>query len=171
MTENGEEIDVEMNLGKGKYYPGGLTSTFNGKTVDCLTYVFQSIGITGDILVDILTYFDQIELFPRVEGGPIPVLIVDGHQSRLDPKFVDYINNKKHPWRVCHGILYATTLWQVGDASEQNGMVKLEWYREKSKFLVWKYEHNLPRAIYPQDVMPLLNKIFYKAYNNITNNK
>ena len=27
MTENGEEIDVEMNLGKGKYYPGWPTCT------------------------------------------------------------------------------------------------------------------------------------------------
>ena len=95
MTENGEEIDVEMNIGKGKYYSGEPTCTYNGKTINCLTCISESGRITGDILVDILTYFDQIELFPRVEGGPIPVLIVDGHQSRLDPKFVDYSNNKK----------------------------------------------------------------------------
>ena len=101
MTENGEEIDVEMNLGKGKYYPGGPTCTYNGKTVDCLTYISKSTGITGDILVDIMTYFNQIDLFPCIEGGPIPVLIVDGHQSCLDPKFVDYINNSNHWWKVC----------------------------------------------------------------------
>ena len=50
-------------------------------------------------------------------------------------------------------------------------MVKLEWYREKAKLLVWKFERNLPRAIRPEDVMPLLNKIFYKAYDNHVNNK
>ncbi len=98
-------------------------------------------------------------------------MIVDGHQSRLDPKFVDYINNKKHPWKVCLGVPYATTLWQVGDASEQNGMAKMEWYREKTNLSVWKYENNLPHAIRPDDVMPLLNRIFYKAYGNVANNK
>jgi hypothetical protein len=62
-------------------------------------------------------------------------------------------------------------LWQVGDASEQNGMAKSEWYQEKANLLVWKYEINLPRAIRPEDVMPLLNIIFHKAYGNVANNK
>lgn len=29
----------------------------------------------------------------------------------------------------------------------------------------------MPRAIRPEDVMPLMNKIFYKSYNNVANNK
>jgi len=171
LTADGKEIDFSLNFGEGKYYPGGPKCSYNGKIVDCLTYVSESGGISGDILVEILTYFDQIRLFPHVPDGPIPVLIVDGHQSRLDPKFVEYINAEGHRWRVCLGVPYATTLWQVGDASEQNGMVKLEWYREKAKLLNWKFERNLPRAIRPEDVMPLLNKIFYKAYDNLANNK
>ena len=65
---------------------------------------------------------------------------------------------------------YAATLWQVGDVSEQNGLVKQEWHCEKAKLMVWKDEHGLPHAICPEDVMPILNKIFYKAYNNIENN-
>ncbi len=87
--------------------------------------------------------------------------------------FVEYINNKNHTWKVCLGVPYATTLWQgqVGDASEQNGMAKLEWYREKRELLSWKYLNNLPCAIRPEDVMPLMNKIFYKSYNNVANNK
>ncbi len=99
------------------------------------------------------------------------MLIVDGHQSRLDPLFVEYINNKEHKWKVRLGVPYATTLWQVGDASEQNGFVKSEWYREKAKLLVWKSEHGLPRAIRPEDVMPIMNRIFSKAYGNETNNR
>ena len=85
--------------------------------------------------------------------------------------FVEYINDKNHTWKVCLGVPYATTLWQVGDASEQNGMVKLEWYIEKRELLSWKYLKNLPCAIRPEDVMPLMNKIFYKSYNNVANNK
>ena len=136
--------------------------------MDCLTYALESGGITDDILIEIQKYFDETDVFPWLPGGAIPVLIVDGHQSRLDPKFVEYINDDGHRWKVCLGVPYATTLWQVGDASEQNGMVKQEWYREKSKLMVWKDEH---RSIRPEDVMPILNKIFYKAYNNIKNNK
>jgi hypothetical protein len=93
LTEDGKEIDIVLNFGDGT---GGPSCIYNGKIVDCLTYISESGGITGNILVDILTYFDQIDLFPHVEGGPIPVLIVDGHQSRLNPKFVDYINDKNH---------------------------------------------------------------------------
>jgi hypothetical protein len=85
--------------------------------------------------------------------------------------FVEYINNDNHIWKVCLGVPYATILWQVGDASEQNGMVKLEWDREKRELLTWKYSNNLPRAIRPEDVMPLMNKIFNKSYNNLANNK
>jgi hypothetical protein len=74
--------------------------------------------------------------------------------------------------KVCLGIPYAATLWQVGgDSSEQNGIMKLEWYHEKRELLMWKYSNNLPRAIRPEDVMPLMNKIFYKSYDNLANNK
>ena len=171
LTADGKEIDFELNVGEGTYYPGGPKCRYNGKIVDCLTYVSESGGITGDILVEILKYFDDIDLFPCIDGDPIPVLILDGHQSRLDPKFVEYINDEVHQWKVCLGVPYATTLWQVGDASEQNGMVKLEWYRERKALLLWKNEHDLPRAIRPEDVMPLLNKIFFKAYGNVIANR
>jgi len=61
-TADGKEIDFELNFGNGKYYPGGPTCRYNNKVVDCLTYVSESGGITGCILVGILTYFDAIQL-------------------------------------------------------------------------------------------------------------
>jgi hypothetical protein len=161
LTEDGKELNLEVNFGEGKFYP----------EVDCLAYTSESGGITGEILVEILTYFDSIDLFLRVPGGPIPMLIVNGHQSHLAPVLVEYINDKNNTWKVCLGIPYATTLCQVGDASEQNGMVKLEWYYEKRELLTWKYSNNLARAIHPEDVMPLMNKIFYKSNDNLANNK
>ena len=79
-VRNGKaEIDYEANMGEGKYYPGGPKCTYMGKQVDCLTFGSESGGITGEILVEILTYFDSIDLFPRLPGGPIPMLIIDGH--------------------------------------------------------------------------------------------
>ena len=35
---------------------------------------------------------------------------------------------------------------------------------------MWKSEHGLPRAIRPEDVMPIMNRIFFKAYGNQKNN-
>ena len=101
----------DSNMGDGKYYPGGPKCNYKGKEVDCLTFVSKSGGITGGILVEILKYFDLLGLFPRVPGGPIPVLILNGHQSHLDPSFTKYINGQDHEWRVCLGVHYATVLW------------------------------------------------------------
>ena len=37
--------------------------------------------------------------------------------------------------------------------------------------LLWKNEHDLLCAIIPEDVMPLLNKIFVKAFGNVIANR
>ena len=103
--------------------------------------------------------FDTLDLFPRVNGR-MPVIVIDGHQSRLDPAFIAYINNPAHLWKVCLGVPYATRLWQVGDASEQNGAAKTEWYREKSKVVSYKNTHQLPCKIDACDCIPLVNKFF-----------
>ncbi len=146
LTEDGKEFDLERNFGEGKYYPGGPTFKYNGKVVDYLIFTSESGGITGKILVKILTYFDSIDLFPCVPGGLIPILIADEHQRCLAPVSVEYINNKNHTWKVCLGVPNATSLWQVGNTSEQNGMVKLEWNREKRELLSWKYFNDLPHS-------------------------
>ncbi len=57
LTADGNKIDMDINFGEGKSYPGGPTCKYNGKVVDCLTFISESGGITGDTLVDILTYF------------------------------------------------------------------------------------------------------------------
>ena len=114
------EINLELNIGESKHYPEGPKCKYREKEVDCLTFTSESGGITGVIPVKILEYFNALQLFDRYLGGPVPMLIADGHQSRLDPRFVSYINNKDHEWRVCLGVPYATVVWQVGNASEQN---------------------------------------------------
>ena len=171
--EEGEEkIDMSgVNVGDGKYFPGGPKCKFNGKVVDCVTYVSKSGGITAEILVEILKYFDSIDLFPR-DTGITPLLLVDGHQSRLSPIFIDYINNDGHPWKVCLGVPYATSLWQQGDSSEHNGAFKVEWSREKADLLKWKTAHPLMgRSINAEDIMPLLSKTFHKTFGNVRNSK
>ena len=50
LTDDGE-LDLELNFGEGKYYPGRPTCKYNGKVVDCLVFTSESGGITGGILV------------------------------------------------------------------------------------------------------------------------
>ncbi len=164
------EIDLELNIGQSKYYPEGPKCKYRGRDVECLTFASESGGITGAILVKILEYFDTLQLFERYPGGPIPLLIVDGHQSRLDPRFVSYINNKDHEWRVCLGVPYATILWQVRDALEQNGKFKIEWTKVKEWMMAYKSINCLPCTIGPTDIIPLINRIFHKSYGNINSN-
>lgn len=71
-----------------------------------------------------------MEVYERIPGGPVPCLVIDGHDSRTDVKFMKYIQSKDHEWQVCVGVPYATALWQVGDSSQQNGVYKQELYEE-----------------------------------------
>jgi hypothetical protein len=72
-----------------------------GKMVDCLAFTSKSGGITREILVEIFTHFNSIDLFPCVPGGPIPLLIVNGHGSCLAPVIVEYLNDKNQTWKIC----------------------------------------------------------------------
>ena len=83
------------------------------------------------IIVTVITVINKFYVFPR-DSGITPFMIIDGHSSRLDPKLLTYIKNCNHRWKVCLGIMYATSLWKVGDRKEQNGTFKGEWYRDKT---------------------------------------
>jgi hypothetical protein len=74
----------------------------------------------------------RVEVSPW--GGAVPFLIINGHKSQLDPKFLMYINDVGHVWKVCLDILYATNYWQVGDSSQQNRTFKVLWYRENENW-------------------------------------
>ncbi len=58
------------------------------KTIDCLTFCSESGGITAEILVKVFKYSDNKEVFSRVSSGPIPMILVDDHQSQLYLKFI-----------------------------------------------------------------------------------
>ena len=93
--EVGDEDFFEKNSGKGKLYPGGPTCTFQGKIVPTLTRFSPKGSITTEILVDIVGTLDHIGVFDRSEGK-IPFLLLDGHGSRIQLPFLEYINNPDH---------------------------------------------------------------------------
>jgi hypothetical protein len=67
---------------------------------------------------------DELDLFPR-DDEVKPFLLLDGHGSRLELPFLQYIYGVSHEWVVCIGVPYGTSYWQVADSSEQNGSYKM----------------------------------------------
>jgi hypothetical protein len=159
------------NFGKNKYFPGGPLCNFLGKEIPCLSLCSPSGGITADLLISILKYIDNLNVFNRQEGGPTPLLIVDGHESRLDTSFLEYINDSTHKWFVSLGVPYATSYWQVGDASEQNGQFKMEMTRAKRILTSFKSDKSMKIGINYTDVMPLINKSWDKSFGCIPTNQ
>eukprot|EP00985_Skeletonema_marinoi_P028836 scaffold26100_cov195-Skeletonema_marinoi.AAC.1 len=107
----------------------------------------------------ILKKFDELKLVPR-DNGVLPFLLIDGHISRLDPSFLEYINGEGHKWKVCLGVPYGTSLWQVGDSEQQNGNYKMVLSEAKDKLLLKKSDLGLPRGIGPTDIIPLVTTAF-----------
>jgi hypothetical protein len=89
----------------------------------------------------------------------------------LSPVFVDYITNPDHPWQVNLGIPYATSYWQVGDSSEQNGYFKMLLNLAKRRLVSFKLKHNIPICLTGEDIVPLINAAWDKSFGNVKTNK
>jgi hypothetical protein len=90
-----------------------------------------------------LEQMDHLNLFPRTDGIK-PFLLLDGHGSRLELPFLEYINDPLHEWLVCIGKPFllldghGTSYWQVGDSAEQNGSYKMALTTAKKELVLKK---------------------------------
>jgi len=82
---------------------------------------------------------------------------MDGHSSRLELPFLQYINNPKDHWVTCIGVPYGTALWQVGDSKEQNGSFNIGMTKAKQKLVERKECLGLPPSLVDTDMMVLIN--------------
>ena len=98
---------------------------------------------------------DKMELFDRSDGVP-PFLLLDGHGSRFDLKFLRCVNNPTTKWNACVGVPYGTSFWQVGDSTEQNGCFKMALTRYKRELLAKKELVQAEFAIDKKDVVYLV---------------
>ena len=82
----------------------------------------------------------------------------NGHGSRFELSFLQYMTSTDHPWMVCQGVPYNTSLWQVVDSSEQNGAFKSASSKNKSDILKQKLVMmmDIP-PILPTDIIPIKN--------------
>ena len=162
----------DVNYGPGKVYPGPPTCSFNGKEVPAYVTCSSKGSITSKILAQTLKWIDERDVLPRKPNGPTPFLLLDGHESRIDLPFLDYINNDDHKWVVCLGLPNGTSLWQVGDSSQQNGCYKMYCTKRKMELIKYKQDHNLFNTnLERTDIVPIINYAWEKSFAKIDSNK
>ena len=96
-------------MADNKLFLGGNTYVFKGKEVLFFIFWLPSRSITSAILHDKLEELNHLKIFNR-ENGVIFALLFDGHGSRFNMDFLEYINYISHPWVTCIMIPYRTTL-------------------------------------------------------------
>jgi hypothetical protein len=112
---------------------GGRTCTFQGKVIPCFVCTSLKASISSQLLADMLSFIDSFNVFNRASRKN-PFLLLDGHHSRMDLTFLDYIHDPDHEWACCIRVPYATHIWQVADSPQLNGSVKTELTKVQRRF-------------------------------------
>jgi hypothetical protein len=124
----------------------------------------ESLDSTNDIEITI----DVPELAPAPCNT---VLLLDGHNSRFNLGFLEYINDPSTKWFVVLGLPYGTHVWQVGDSSEQNGSFNNAFYGACDILYDRKRKTGQPPTIVKTDIMPLVNEAWGKSFARRESNK
>lgn len=108
-----DNIDLlRQHCGDGKLFPGLPSCEYKGIKVPGYLTFTESGGITAEILTNIFRRMNNLRLFhDDHENGLTPFMLLDGHGSRFDVQFLEYINDSTHKWTMCLGVLYGTALW------------------------------------------------------------
>jgi len=85
-------------------------------------------------------------MFLRVHGMH-PFLLLDGHGSRLELLFLNYINPPEQEWVVCLGVPYDTSYWQVGSSAKQDGSYKMAITKAKRTLVDKKIKKCLAKGV------------------------
>ena len=161
----------QKNMGKGKMFPLGPECTFNGKKVPTMVRWSKSGSITSIILRDALATMDHYQLFERT-ATQRPFLLLDGHHSRFEIPFLEYVTNADHPWMICIGVPYGTSLWQVADSKEQNGSFKIAISKAKQNLLKKRLDMYMDSpGIYQTDIMTIVDDAWQHSFDRIELNK
>lgn len=154
-------------------FPGGPCCWYKGIKVPAFITFTESGGIDGPTLTEIFRRIDKLKLYEEDRrDGMIPFCLLDGHHSRFDLNFLQYINGPQHKWNVCIGVPYGKAFWQVGDSPEQNGKFKMELTTAKRAI----YEKRQRRfqsdlQLLKTDIIPLVNKTWPKAFCDVKANR
>ena len=149
---------LKNHCGEGKLFPGLPSCEYKGVRVPGYITYSEGGGITASILTDIFRRLDYLKLFDQDRtNGFTPFVLLDGHGSRFDIEFLEYINNPSHRWNVCLGVPYGTALWQVADSSQQHGLFKMLLNKAKRNLFQRRMNSCLQDLhIVKSDIVPLV---------------
>ena len=102
-------------------------------------------------------------MFDRSKGKT-PCILIDGHASHFGLPFFEDITDPLHPWYIVIGVLFATTIWQVGGSAEQNGTHNMSSVREKRRIVEEKEKIFLPPTIGPRDILEIISKGYQDGF-------
>jgi hypothetical protein len=98
-------------------------------------------------------------------------LLLDGHGSRFELPFQEYITNKSHEWKVCIGVPYGTSYWQVGVSTEQNGCFKMALAKAKHGIGDKKENSGLVGTIEKTDIVSLVSCAWNQSFARVASNQ
>jgi len=102
----------------------------------------------------------------------MPFLLLDGHGSRFELPFLNYVTHTDHPWKVCIGVPYGTSLWQVADSKEQNGSFKIALSKIKKELLNKRLNIMMDQStLLPTDIIPMVNYAWNHSFTRVVLNK
>jgi hypothetical protein len=148
----------------------GSQCNFNEVDVACFCCCSENGSINANLLVEMLKTMDSLKVFDRSDKVS-PFLLLDGHGSRFELPFLQYINNPLTHWNVCVGVPYGTLYWQVGDSSEQNICFKMALTKYKRDLLTRKELVGGEFAIEKEDVPCLVSRAWQDLFAQIHTNK
>ena len=108
----GDTSDIDYfdkYFGPGRLFPDEPNYEFQIKQRFFMERWTPKESITSEILADTLEHIDSYGVFDWSQGK-CPFFLLDGHQSRFDLPFLEYITNKDHEWQACIGVKYGTSL-------------------------------------------------------------
>ena len=106
-----------------------------------------------------LKTIDELNVFDRSDGIPPFLVLLDGHDSRFDLEFLQYVNGVETNWKVYVRVPYGTSYWQVlGDSTEQNGCFKMALTKHKRNLSNAKSLVGQDFALDMEDVIHIVHK-------------
>jgi hypothetical protein len=125
---------TEENIrGFDKIFPCGPTCEFEGKTVPCFVAWTLKGSIMTALLAEMLKKMDDMELFDRSDGID-PFLLLDGHGSRFELPFVEYIHGDRE-WTVCIGVHTAQACGKWGTVNNKTVSTRINQKKARRKYL------------------------------------
>jgi hypothetical protein len=165
-----EQIKDEHSNGVDHMIPYGPTCSFNGSDVPIFFPCSNNGSNTRQLLTNMLSKMDDLDLFDRSDGVN-PFLLCDGHGSRFAEPFLEYTLEVSRPWMCCIGVQYGTSMWQVGDNTEQKGTFKIESKKVKAASLTSKIREGLFPTLEQADIVRIVNVAWQHSFARVATNK